>query len=409
MTPSSNTAIELLRENRPFRSLWAARSISFIGDSLGSIALLIYVATTQDSGTAVALLLLVGDFAPTLLCPFSGTLSDRIDRKRLMIGSEIAQGGIIATIALVSMPLAPMLVLVAVRTTLAGIFQPASRSAVTSLVSKTQLGTANATLGFGTHGFELIGPLAGAALLPTLGLRGMLLADAITFVVSALLILRLPSLPPVHLEDGDRLSFLQDARDGLRMTWRFTPVRIIALGFCGGVAFSGSDDVALVFLATGPLVSGEGAASLMYAGAGTGLLVEFAVVAGFGGRLSMLAVILARSAVAHSGNLLTGLAWSIPAAFAMQVIRGIGISLIDVGVNTTVQRIVPTRRQGRVFANVYGFVGIAAGLSYAVGGPLLDAAGARAVLLLAGIGGLAATAWLAIRLPAALREHECVP
>ncbi len=61
-------------------------------------------------------------------------------------------------------------------------------------MSKKQLGAAHAVLGYGAHGFELIGPLVSAALLPLLGLRGMLLADAVTFVVSALLILRLPSL-----------------------------------------------------------------------------------------------------------------------------------------------------------------------------------------------------------------------
>ncbi len=152
------------------------------------------------------------------------------------------------------------------------------------------------------------------------------------------------------------------------MTWHFHPVRVIAVGFCSAVVFSASDDVALVFLATGPLGGGEAAASLMYAGAGAGLLIGFALVAGFGGRFTMLTFILAGFAVANSGNLFTGLAWSIPAAFAMQVIRGIGISLIDVGVNTTVQRIVPPGMQGCVFANMYGFVGIAAGLSYALGG-----------------------------------------
>lgn len=72
-----------LRDNRPFRALWFARSISFLGDSLGLVTLLLYVADTTGRALAVALLLLVGDFAPALLGPFTGVLSDRFDPKRV--------------------------------------------------------------------------------------------------------------------------------------------------------------------------------------------------------------------------------------------------------------------------------------------------------------------------------------
>ena len=204
----STGALGLLRENADFRKLWLSRNISFIGDSLAGIALVLFVAADQDTGIAVALLLLVGDFTPSLLSPFLGTLSDRLDRKRLMIGSELAQGAVIATIALL---------------------------------------------------------LAGLAL-------------------------------------------------------------------------------------------------------------------------------------SNSGNLLTGLAWSVPAAVAFQIVRGLGISAIDVGVNTIVQRIVPQGMQGRAFANLYGLVGIAVGLAYIVGGPLLDTTGPRVVLVAGGLGGLIATSWMAVRL-----------
>ena len=53
----------------------------------------------------------------------------------------------------------------------------------------------------------------------------------------------------------------------------------------------------------------------------------------------------------------------------MQLVRGIGISLMEVGPTTLVQRTVPRHLLGRVFANLYGAIGVAAGLSYVVGGP----------------------------------------
>lgn len=402
-------ALSLLRENAPFRALWLSRAISFIGDSLGGVALLLFVAGDAESGTAVALLLLAGDFAPTLFSPFSGALSDRLDRKRLMICAELAQGAIITVIAFIAMPLPALLLLVAVRSTLSGVFQPASRSAVTALVADRDLEGANAALGMGTNGFELVGPLAGAAVLPLVGVRGMLLADAATFLVSALLLVRLPMLPPVSSEEMGHGGFLRDAASGLHFLWRLRPIRLLTIGFCAVVAFSAADDVALVFLAQGPLGGGEAAASLLYAGAGAGLLIGFLLLARSGVRVPATSLLLIGFAVSSAGNLLTGLSWAIPVAFVMQGVRGLGISGIDVGTNTFVQRIVPPGMQGRVFANLYGAIGLAAGLSYAVGGVLLDATGPRVVLIIAGLGGLAATVGLWLTLPNAARSATSLP
>lgn len=245
---TSSGAVRLLRQNAAFRALWLSRTISFIGDALGTIALLLYVVGAQGTGVTVALLFLAVDFAPSLLSPLTGTLSDRVDRKRVMIGSDLLQGAIILVITLIALPLPLILLLVAIRSSLGSLFQPASRSAVPDLVRERDLETANAVIGFGTHGFDLIGPLLGAALLPLLGVRGLLLADAATFAVSALFLLRLPALAPASIGE-DRLPFLREAGDGLRFLWGLPALRVLTVGFCAVVVLNGVDDVALVFLA----------------------------------------------------------------------------------------------------------------------------------------------------------------
>src|SRR5215210_4044894 len=107
--------LRLLRGNRPFRSLWCARSISFLGDSLSLVALMLYTANTTGQALAVALLLLVGDFAPALLGPFTGTISDRFNLKRVMMLCELVQGVLVAVIALTLPSLPLLLALVALR------------------------------------------------------------------------------------------------------------------------------------------------------------------------------------------------------------------------------------------------------------------------------------------------------
>jgi hypothetical protein len=85
-------SLRLLAGNPPFRLLWSARAVSYLGDSLGLVALMLHVADATGRALAVALLLLVGDFAPALLGPLAGTLVDRLDRKRVMVGCELVQG-----------------------------------------------------------------------------------------------------------------------------------------------------------------------------------------------------------------------------------------------------------------------------------------------------------------------------
>ena len=86
--------------------------MSFLGDSLGLVALMLHVADTTGRALAVALLLLVGDFAPALLGPLAGTLADRLDRKRVMVSCELVQGVLVGATALWLPPLPVLLVLV---------------------------------------------------------------------------------------------------------------------------------------------------------------------------------------------------------------------------------------------------------------------------------------------------------
>ena len=398
----------LLRDNRSFRTLWVARTVSFLGDSLSLVALMLYVADTTGAALAVALLLLVGDFAPSLLGPFTGTVSDRWDLKRVMVACELAQGALVAVIALTlpSLLLPLLLTLVALRAVAGQIFQPASRAAVPALVDDRDLGSANSALGFGTNGSEALGPLLAAALFPLLDVRGVLLVDAATFLVSAVVLARLPRLPPASAGPEGRASFLADVRAGLGYLGSVPAVRVIALGFCAVVAFNGVDDVALVFLATDSLGGGQSAVALLLAAVGIGLLVGYLLLARGAGRLSMVAAFLVGLGVSSMGNLLSGVAWAVGAAFVLQAVRGVGIAAMDVGATTLLQRLVPPAMLGRVFGNLYGAIGVAAALSYLLGGLLLDLTSPRVTLVAAGAGGLLATLATAVVLRRRLDRRQ---
>jgi MFS family permease len=138
-----------------------------------------HVAATSGQALAVAALLLVGDFVPSLLSPLSGAISDRFDRKHVVVVCELVQGAALLVLAVALPPLPVLLLLVAVRAVAGQMFQPASRAVIPALVAEKDLETANSTLGFGTNGAQALGPLVAAALLPLIGVSGILLAPPI--------------------------------------------------------------------------------------------------------------------------------------------------------------------------------------------------------------------------------------
>ncbi|GGU22771.1 MFS transporter [Lentzea flava] len=383
--------LTLLKDNGPLRVLSTARVVSVVGDALSLVTLMLHVQSVLGKAIAVAALLLVGDFAPSLLSPLTGVISDRFDRRTVMIACEVAQGVLLAIIAFTLPPLPILLALVGLRAVLGQIFIPASRAAVPSLVAEKDLGQANTVLGLGTNSADVIGPFLAAALLTFMDTRGVLLVDAVSFGLSALLLLRLPRLV-VPAEPGE--SVFADAREGLGEIWRNRALRIIFVGFCGVVACTAIDDVAVLQLTVVVFGAAESVAGVILGAVGIGLLTGYALLARGSTRFGMVALLVAGFAISSAGNLFTGLAWGVASAFALQAVRGLGIAAMDVAHSTLIQRLTPGDRTGRVFGNFYGGIGVAAAVSYIGGGLLLDAVGPELTFILSGGAGVLVAGWV---------------
>jgi MFS family permease len=393
------SSFQLIRRNVPFRALWTSRAISFIGGSLSMVALILYVADRVGTGTAVALLMLVGELVPVLVSPLAGALADRLEPRRLLIVCELGQGAMMAVIALVLPGLPVLLALIAVKSLFAVVFDPAGRALVPRLVSDSELEKANAALGIGTYGLEVFGPLMAAALLPVLGIRGVLWLDVASFAISAVLLARLPRLAPGDggTDETREASIWSEARAGMAYLVRHRTVFAIALGFWFVVLCTGLDDVVLVFLAKQTLHAGNSAVSLLYAGVGLGMMAGLLVFAARkGGRMLGPFTVIAGLALSAGGNLLTGLAGAVVVAFLFQAVRGIGISLVDTALPAVVARLVPAHLRGRIFALIFGGVSLAAILSYVAGGAALLRFSPPTVLIAAGGFGVLACAVTAL-------------
>ena len=255
--------------------------MSFLGDAMGLVALILYVAEEVGTGSAVAFLLLAGDFTPTLLSPLVGVIADRVERRRLLIICELGQAVAIGTIVVVEPPLLALLVLVAIQSLVANLFQATARSAVPDLVADEDLERANALIGGGTHGLEALGPLLAAVLLPFVSPQGVLGIDAVTFLVSPLIACgpptdaqRCPLRPArvrlgggsqrdaVHLAPTHPAQRVVESRPSSRW-WRSTASTTWRSCSFGRDTFA----------------AGDSGISLLYAASGIGLLLGFALAA----------------------------------------------------------------------------------------------------------------------------------
>ncbi|MCS7483355.1 MFS transporter [Umezawaea endophytica] len=178
--------------NPGFRRLLAAGFVSEIGDWVLQVAMPVYVYQLTGSVSATATTFVVALLPSLALSPVAGVLADRWDRRRLMLLISVLQA--LALLPLLAVRGAEDLVLVNVVTAcqagLAALFEPARGALLPSLVERADLPAANGLIGVGVNLARLLGASLGGVLLGYTGLPGVLLADAASFLLAALLLVR---------------------------------------------------------------------------------------------------------------------------------------------------------------------------------------------------------------------------
>src|SRR4051794_23973926 len=128
---------------REFRLLWTAMTASLLGDGVLLVALAWQVYTLSDAPTALALVGLATSLPHLAFLLVGGVLSDRLDRRRLMVGADLVRGAAIAVLAVLAisgaLALWEIVALVAVYGAATAFFGPAFDAIVPELVPAAQL------------------------------------------------------------------------------------------------------------------------------------------------------------------------------------------------------------------------------------------------------------------------------
>ena len=390
---------ELLRHERVARAYYAVLAQSALGNGAGYIALLVVAYERLNSAWAISLVLLADLVPAMLLGPVFGAAADRWSRRGCLVLADVARAIAFLTIAFADSFEATfaLAILAGVGT---GLFTPASLAAVPSLVKPERLPSATALYGAITDLGFIAGPALAALLLLIGGPEGILLGNAATFAISALLLTRLRfGEAPAHEEvDGARPSLIREARDGLRALGRMAGVRTVIVASGAMLLFAGLFNVSELPFATDELDVGDAGFAALTAIYGIGFVggslsgsrggAPAALKRRFLGGLALVGAGFVACAVAP------GFATAIP-AFAL---AGVGNGLMLVYERLLIQTTVPDALMARVFGAKDGLTAWSFGAAFLAAGGLIEAFGVRTVLLIAGIGGLVVWAVSAVAL-----------
>jgi MFS family permease len=357
------------------------------GDGLAQIALASRVYEQTHAAWAVASVFLAVTLPIVLLAPLAGLLLDRLPAKPVLIGAAIATTAVaLALIAVQNVP--GTLMLAAGFGVCAAVLQPGLGTIVPMLVPPDRITAANGYLQAATWGGMTAGPLLAGLLSAAGGTRLALAGNAACYALGAcgLAVLRLNRTR--HETDEPMLAQLRAGLSYLRSD-RIARLLVSVVGVM--VAFGYMAVVAEVVLAEGVFHAGTGGYSVLVASWTAGMVGGSLA----GGRLPqrwLVQAAIAGTFVTGAGIALAGVA---PALWLSAVAYGIGGFADGVEVLATrayLNHNAPSAVAGRVFALYSAVMFGAASVGMAAASGLLGPLGARAILIVAGAGGVAAGA-----------------
>jgi MFS family permease len=376
---------------RDFRRMWAGMTISLLGDGAFLVAMAWEVYALSNAPMALSLVSIAMTVPTIVLLLVGGAVSDRFDRRRVMIAADAVRAVSVGLMALLAatgrLELWEVGALVALYGAGTAFFSPAFDAVVPDVLPASLLAQANAIDQLMRPiAFRLAGPALGGLLIGTLGAGSAFALDAASFVVSALAVGSMSPLARVAREAG--ASMTGEIREGFsfvrRHTWLWGTLLSAAFAY---LAFMGPAEVLLPFVVKNELGGGATQLGLVFAAGGLGA-VGCAILLGERGLprrdITLMYACWTLATVTVCGYGLASAVWQLMlASFAFNVLETAGTIVWA----TAKQRHVPAALLGRV-SSLDWLISIGLlPISFAITGPVSDAVGVRATLLGAGLAG----------------------
>lgn len=371
---------QLLRNNPDFARLWGAQVVSLLGDWFNTIALSVLVASySGGSGVAVSLFLMARFLPPMLFGPFAGILVDRFNRKWVLVYCNLLRTVVVLGYLLADSPdrLWLIYLLTIAQFTLSALFEPGQAAILPRLVPGGDLVLANTLTSITWSTMLAIGAIIGGIVAGLFGIVVALILDAMTFFVAAALIATIQTdAAPDSSDDAPQAKGSGGFLEGVRFL-RNNPAAASTLMVKGGYSLGNPDTLTTIF-ATQLFVIGSGgqvSLGLLYSAFGVGALIGPLLTNRLhDGSVRQMRYWIAVAFIgATIGWALMGWAGSLMIVALALFIRALGSSISWTYSTIIIQRSVPDRLLGRVFAIDLSFFHLSTVVSILIHGMLIDA------------------------------------
>src|SRR5262245_4914297 len=395
---------------RDFALLWTGAAVSLLGDGVYIVAIAWQVYEISDTPTALSLIGVAWTLPMAAFLLVGGVVSDRFDRRRIMIATDIVRAFAVSVIAALSLTgvleLWHLFLLAVVFGTGDAFFGPAFNATVPQIVPQRMLVQANSLDQFiRPFMMALAGPALGGLTVAALGAGAAFAFDAGSFFLSAIAISLMAGGLRADRSEEQPASAIADIREGFRFVrqhaWLWGTLLGAAISL---LAFWGPVEVLVPFRIKNDLGGGADAFGLVLAAGGVGAIVAAVVMAQLGLPRKHMTFMYVAWAVGCLGTaglaLATALRQAMASAFVQQPLFASGLVVWG----TLIQTLVPTRLLGRVTRLDWLVSTSLVPISFALTGPVAAAIGAEATL--AGAGVIACAATLLCLLIPGMRDTE---
>jgi MFS family permease len=377
--------------HRDFRLLWSGMCVSLMGDGIFLVAMAWQVYALSNAPTALSLVGIAMTVPTIMFLLLGGVVSDRLDRRRVMLAADLTRGIAVALLAVLSLTglleLWHVVGIVAVYGAGAAFFGPAFDAIVPDVLPASELSQANSLDQFVRPvALRLAGPALGGALIDAVGVGAAFAFDAASFAISALALLTMSTRTPRR--SAEPVSVGADIRTGMRYVrrhvWLWATFATAAIAY---LLFMGPAEVLLPFLVKNELGGSAADLGLVFAAGGIGS-VGCAVLIGQRGLpkrdITFMYLAWAAATVAVAGYGLASAVWQLMlASLCFNALETAGTIVWA----TAKQRHVPAALLGRV-SSLDWLISIGLlPVSFALTGPVSAAIGAQTTLVVAGVVG----------------------
>jgi MFS family permease len=393
---------------RDFRLLWTGMTVSFLGDGIYIVALAWQVYELSNAPSALSVVAVAWSLPMVLFLLAGGVLSDRVDRRKVMIAGDVLRGSAVLAMGSVAVFGTPriwhFIVFGAIYGVGQALFNPAFGAVVPDIVPKDMILQANSLDSLVRQAAErLFGPAIGGFTVAAFGAGNALLIDAGTFVFSAFMISMIRKRPRVQMEFQEKP--LAQVKEGFRFV-RSQPWLIVTLIWAPfTLLFAlGPFEILLPYFVKNDLNGSAQSLGYVITAGGVGAVVA--------------SLFMARGGIPRKHILFMYLSWGVgltllaPYYFATElwhvmVLEFVAWSLFSAGQivwMTLLHRLVPPEFLGRTVSLDWMMATALIPISFALVGPISEWIGVRETFLWSGI--LSAVSTVIVLFWPGLRDTE---